>query len=144
MSAVLFICGRYAGRSLMAEALFNSAARQRGLKIRAESAGTDPAKHPHDVVVDAMRERGLDLSQARPKTLTNEMVLRTNRVITMGCDPDSSSCPALLLADVEDWELPDPNGRAIEEVRAIRDEIGQRIEELLSRLRPGAGPEGRP
>lgn len=131
---VLFVCVRNAGRSQMAEALFNAVAAQRGLPLRAQSAGTMPARQVHPEVVVVMRELGIDLSFQRPRLLTNEMVSNARKVVTMGCAVDASACPAVFLRDVEDWGLPDPEGRGIEEVRAIRDVIRQKVEALIAFL----------
>ena len=113
----------------MAEALFNSLADGRG---EAQSAGTIPGGAPHPVVVEAMREVGIDVAGHRGQLLTDEMVRSANRVITMGCAVDDQACPAVLYTDVEDWGLPDPKGQPIEHVREIRDEIRSRVEALLS------------
>jgi arsenate reductase (thioredoxin) len=132
MSDVLFICVHNAGRSQMAQALFNREAQQRGLPWRAESAGTEPAPGVHPKVLQVMQEVGLDLSQQRPRVLTTEMADRARRLITMGCATDS--CPALFLKDVEDWGLPDPKDRELEEVRAIRDLVHRKVEDLVEFL----------
>ncbi|MGH2541653.1 MAG: aquaporin, partial [Ardenticatenaceae bacterium] len=131
---VLFVCIQNAGRSQMAKALFNRMAQKRGLRVRAESAGTMPADAVHMNVVKAMRECGIDLSEETPKLLDDETVDGSRRVITMGCQLDADACPALFLDDVEDWGLPDPAGKTFEEVRAIRDEIARRVERLIETL----------
>ena len=118
----------------MAKALFNRMAEERGLRLRAESAGTEPSGKIHDNAVEAMRERGLELSEARPKMITNEMVERAQRVITLGCAVEATACPAVYLKEVEDWGLPDPAGKSIEEVRTIRDAVAQRVERLIASL----------
>lgn len=135
---VLFVCVRNAGRSQMAEALFNAMAAQRGLPFRAESAGTMPARQVHPEVVAVMRELGIDLSSQQPRLLTNEMVSNARKVVTMGCAVDASACPAVFLRDVEDWGLPDPEGRDMEEVRAIRDMVRQKVEALVGTLSPAS------
>ena len=134
MSYVLFVCVHNAGRSQMARALFNRMAADRGLPLEAGSAGTDPADRLHDNVVEAMAEIGIDLSNARPVTLSNEMVEAAVRVITMGCAVDDAQCPAIAMRNVEDWGLPDPAGRSAEEVRAVRDRIAERVEHLIDSL----------
>lgn len=134
MSDVLFVCVHNAGRSQMAKAMFNRLASERDLALRAESAGTEPGDGVHDIVAEAMREMGFDLRAERPKLLTDEMVEQAQRVITMGCAIDSEACPAIFLRDIEDWGLPDPKGQPIAEVRAIRDVIGDKVEELLREL----------
>lgn len=136
MSDVLFVCVHNAGRSQMAKALLNQMARERGLALRAESAGTVPADHVHENVVEAMKEVGLDLSGEKPRLLTNEMVERSRRVITMGCAVDAAACPAVFLKGVEDWELPDPKDQGLSDVRAIRDAIREKVEYLLASLEP--------
>jgi arsenate reductase len=131
MSEVLFVCVHNAGRSQMASVLFNRAAADRGLAARAESAGTIPADGVHPNVVDSMRELSLDISNARPVLLTDEMIEAAERVVTMGCAVDGDACPAILLKDVEDWGLPDPKDAPPEVVRVIRDTIVKRVSQLL-------------
>lgn len=131
MKHILFVCVHNAGRSQMAEALFNRMARELGVPAEAESAGTEPAAGVHPEVIEVMREVGIDLANRRPKLLTNEMVERADKVITMGCAPDASACPALFVKDVEDWKLPDPKGLPPERVRKIRDEIQERVAGVL-------------
>jgi arsenate reductase len=125
---VLFVCVHNAGRSVMAEALFNRLAAG---GAEAVSAGTEPGGAPHAEVVEAMREIGLDVSEHRGSLLTDAMVAAADRVITMGCAVDQATCPAILYADVEDWGLPDPKGQPMEQVRKIRDEIERRVHDLL-------------
>ncbi|MBI4297499.1 MAG: arsenate reductase ArsC [Chloroflexi bacterium] len=134
MSDVLFVCVHNAGRSQMAQALFNRLAQERGLPLRAESAGTEPGQRVHANVVAAMREVGLDLSAKKPKLLTNDMVEKARRVITIGCAVDEASCPAIFIKNVGDWGLPDPRGKPLAEVQAIRDEIRLRVEALIGTL----------
>jgi len=131
MSNVLFVCVHNAGRSQMAKAIFNDLARRRGLSLRAESAGTEPADHIHPNVLQVMAEIGLDLAPERPQFLTDAMVQEAQRVITMGCAVDASACPAILYKGVEDWGLPDPRDQPLEKVRAIRETIRQRVEALF-------------
>ena len=130
MKRILFVCVHNSGRSQMAEVLLNSMA---GGKAVAESAGTEPGEAVNPVAVKAMAELGLDMSGARPKLLTQEMVDRADRVIIMGCSVEES-CPALFLPNVEDWGLEDPSGKALEKVREIRDEIARRMRALLEDL----------
>jgi arsenate reductase len=131
---VLFVCIHNAGRSVMAEALFNRLA---GDRAEAVSAGTEPGGSPHPEVVEAMAEIGLDVSGHRGVLLTDELVASADRVITMGCAVDEAACPAILYAEVEDWGLPDPKGQPIERVREIRDEIERRVAELAESLTVG-------
>jgi arsenate reductase len=127
---VLFVCVRNAGRSQMAAALLE---KMTGDAVRVLSAGTQPADDVHPNVVAAMREVDIDLSQARPRRLEDDTVREADVVITMGCGDE---CPFYPGKRYEDWDLPDPAGRPIEEVRAIRDEIERRVRGLLGSLSP--------
>ena len=126
---VLFLCVHNAGRSQMAAAF---AREHGGGSIVAESAGTMPSERVHPVVVEAMLERGIDLSGAAPKLLTDEMANEADRAITMGCAIEDV-CPAGLV-ETEDWALEDPSGKPIERVREIRDEIERRVRALLAEV----------
>jgi arsenate reductase len=114
----------------MAEAFFNHLAKGKAVAI---SAGTQPAAHTDSNVVKAMREAGIDISNQRPKMLTFEMLQDAERVITMGCSVEEA-CPATLVP-TEDWELEDPEGKPIEEVRQIRDKIKAKVEELIREIK---------
>ena len=131
---VLFICVHNASRSQMAKALFNRMAEERRLDLRADSAGTIAAERVHPEVVIVMGELGIDVSRELPKLLTDDMLEDRPRVITMGCAVDSEACPSLRLEDVVDWGLPDPKGRPLNEVRAIRDQIRQLVQALLQEI----------
>jgi len=124
---ILFVCVENAGRSQMAQAF----AEKFGLK--ASSAGTVPSNRINPVVVEAMRERGINLSKKSPKMLTAEMIDRARLVVTMGCSVEEA-CPKPMLAAMQkklvDWHLDDPKGRSIEEVRRIRDDIEQRVRKI--------------
>jgi arsenate reductase (thioredoxin) len=124
MKYVLFVCTQNAGRSQMAQALFERHAPE---DVRAESAGADPTDRVHPVVAEAMREIGIDVSDRRPKKLTLEMQLHADWAITLACGAKCPYVPSV----VEDWDVSDPAGRPIEEVRLIRDEIEQRVTDLL-------------
>jgi arsenate reductase len=121
---VLFVCTQNAGRSQMAEAFFNLKAPP---DVRAESAGQRPLTRVWPEVVEAMREVGLDLAGRRPQTLTREMQLHADWAVTLAC---GASCP-FVPSTVEDWDIADPAGRPLAEVREIRDEIARRVGELL-------------
>jgi len=133
LTTVLFVCGHNAGRSQMAETLLNAAARAHGFAVRAESAGTGPADRINPAAREAIEELGLSMEGQGPKVMTQEMVDRADRIITMGCGVDVAACPARFLV-TEDWGLDDPAGQPVETVRRIRDEIRQRIEALLEEL----------
>ena len=130
MSHVLFVCLHNAGRSQMSKALFERAANGRHT---AESAGSvaDPAGSVHPEVVEVMRELGIDLAGRRPQPLTDELAQRADVVVTMGC---GDACPYIPGTRYLDWDLPDPKGRPLEEVRATRDEIARRVEALVDEL----------
>ena len=110
----------------MAEAFFNQMAKG---KVKAISAGTKPAAHTDKGVVKAMREIGIDVSKQKPKALTMEMIEKADRGITMGCGVEDA-CPASFVP-TGDWELDDPEGKSMEEIRKIRDTIRDRVETLL-------------
>ena len=128
MAHVLFVCLHNAGRSQMSQALFERTA---GGEHTAASAGTTPADRVHAEVVDVMRELGIDLADRRPQLLTRELAADADIVVTMGCGDE---CPYIPGKRYIDWDLPDPKGRPLNEVRAIRDDIGRRVSELLDEL----------
>ncbi|MGH2853133.1 MAG: low molecular weight phosphatase family protein [Solirubrobacteraceae bacterium] len=128
MATALFVCLHNAGRSQMSQALFERAANGRH---RALSAGTTPAEHVHPEVVEVMRELGIDLSDRHPQLLTRELAEQADVVVTMGC---GDQCPYIPGKRYIDWDLPDPKGRPLVEVRATRDEIARRVGELASEL----------
>lgn len=133
MKTVLFVCVHNSGRSQMAEAIFNELAKG---KTRAVSAGTQPAEDVNPVVVEAMREIGLDISANRPKLLTVDMIEGADRMITMGCGADAGAlCPASFI-ETEDWALEDPKGKGIETVRKIRDDVKTRVAKLIEEVIP--------
>jgi protein-tyrosine-phosphatase len=129
MRKVVFVCVHNSGRSQMAKAFFNKMAKGKAVAI---SAGTDPATQVNSVVIEAMREAGIDLSHQKPKMLTFEMLQDAERVITMGCSVEEV-CPATFVP-TEDWELDDPEGKPIEKVRRIRDRIKAKVEGLVKEL----------
>lgn len=125
---VLFVCVHNAGRSQMAAALLESAAKRR---VRVRSAGSTPAREIHAGVREALAEVGLDVSKEFPKPLTTDAVREADVVVTMGC---GDACPVFPGKRYLDWELPDPAGKPVEEVRVIRDEIDRRVRGLLAEL----------
>jgi len=126
MNVVLFACVHNAGRSQMAAAWFNGLADP--AKARAISAGTDPGSRVHPEVINAMNEVGVDLSTAGTTRLTTEVAQQAQMLITMGC---GDQCPVVPGVRRDDWPLEDPKGKPIAQVRAIRDDIRQRVEALL-------------
>jgi len=131
MKVVLFVCVHNSGRSQMAEAFFNQLAKG---KAQAYSAGTQPADTVNSVVVEAMREVGIDISGNKPKALTMDMVEKADKMITMGCGAEAEAvCPASFV-ETEDWSLEDPEGKTLQQVRRIRTEINNRVVKLLAEL----------
>ena len=128
MAKVLFVCLHNAGRSQISRALFEQAADGRH---EARSAGTTPAGRVHPEVVEAMREVGLDVSGQTPQKLTDDLGRWADVVVTMGCGDE---CPFIPGKRYLDWDLPDPKGRPLEEVREVRDEIDRRVASLLAEL----------
>ena len=124
MKYILFVCTHNAGRSQMAQAFWKRYAPD---DVRAESAGQKPAEAPWPEVVEAMREVGIDISKERPKKLDLEMQLHADWAITLGC---GGACP-YVPTRVDDWDVPDPHGRRMDEVRAIRDELEARMLDFI-------------
>ncbi len=127
---VLFVCVHNAGRSQMAAGFLIALG---GGRLRVLSAGSEPADRINTVAVAAMAEAGIDITRATPKTLTTDAVLESDVVITMGC---GDTCPIFPGKRYEDWDLDDPAGQGIDAVRAIRDEIRDRVERLMAELLP--------
>jgi len=137
VKVVLFACVHNAGRSQIAAALFNQLADP--ARARAISAGTAPGDHVHPVVLDVMREVGIDLSNVTPQKLTDALAREAQVHVTMGC---GDACPYVPGARVEDWPVQDPKGQPIETARAIREDIARRVSDLIARERVGRGAEG--
>jgi arsenate reductase len=136
MANALFVCLHNAGRSQMSQALFERAANGRH---GARSAGTTPGDRIHPEVVEAMRELGIDLADRQPHRLTSEDAEWADVVVTMGC---GDKCPYIPGRRYLDWDLPDPKGQPLDAVRATRDEIAARVEELVAELdQASAAPE---
>ncbi len=131
MAHVLFVCLHNAGRSQMSQALFERAA---GGRHTAASAGTTPADRVHPEVVQVMGELGIELAGRTPRLLTHELAEQADVVVTMGC---GDQCPYLPGKRYLDWQLEDPKGRPLDEVRATRDDIADRVEALASQLDAG-------
>ncbi len=127
MTTVVFACVHNAGRSQMAAAFFNALTDP--ARARAVSAGTAPAVAVHPEVVTVMREVGIDLAAARPSRLTDELAAHAQLLVTMGC---GEACPFVPGLRREDWNLPDPKGQSLEQIRAIRDDVRRRVERLVA------------
>jgi arsenate reductase (thioredoxin) len=128
MATALFVCLHNAGRSQMSQALFERAA---GGRHRALSAGTTPGDRVHPEVVEVMRELGIELGDREPKLLTRELAEQADVVVTMGCGDE---CPYIPGKRYLDWDLEDPEGRPVDEVRETRDEIDRRVRQLVDEL----------
>jgi len=126
---ILFVCVHNSGRSQMAQAFVNKLATGR---VRAISAGTEPAEEIQPMVVKVMREVGIDISHQKPKRLTPEMIEPADRVITMGCGVEGV-CPATSV-ETEDWDIDDPRGKPLEKVRKIREQTRAKVLELLEKI----------
>jgi arsenate reductase len=128
MKRVLFVCVENAGRSQMAEAFAKAYGKG---KVGATSGGTMPANEVNPRVVQVMREKGIDLSDNKPKLVTSQMVQEADMIIVMGCSAEGF-CPTTLLPKVVDWRIEDPKGKPIEKVKEIRDEIENRVRMLIN------------
>ena len=126
MKKILFVCAENAGRSQMAEAFFKKLGPENIVPI---SAGTIPSTKVNPIVVEAMNEIGIDISNQTPKSISDDMI-KDSTTVNMGC-MDKESCPALFVDDIVVWQIPDPKGKSIEEVRKIRDTIQSNVEKLI-------------
>ncbi|MGD0329774.1 MAG: arsenate reductase ArsC [Nitrososphaeria archaeon] len=127
---VLFICVGNSGRSQMAEGFFNSMSPE---SYYAVSAGTKPAREVNSLVVEVMRERGIDISGNKPKALESWMYTDAEKIILMGCDEDA--CPAPVRGKVEKWQVDDVRGKPIEDIRRVRDNVEGKVKILLNQLK---------
>lgn len=127
---ILFVCVENAGRSQMAEGFFKKYAPD-GFKTL--SAGTKPSYQLNPMVVEAMKEVGIDISKQKSKELTDEMIRDSDNVVNMGC-MDKNFCPTMWIPKVIEWNLEDPKGKSIEKVREIRDEIEKRVKEVVAEI----------
>lgn len=125
---ILFLCVHNAGRSQMAAAFAREIG---GDRIAVHSAGSAPGEILNPAVVNAMREKGIDISGESPRPLTDEMGHRADVVVTMGC---GDACPVYSGKRYLDWELPDPVGKSLDDIRHIRDDVEQRVVELIDEL----------
>ena len=128
MKKVLFVCVENAGRSQIAEAFANKYGKA---DVVASSAGNKPADKVNPTVVEAMKEKGIDISMNKPKLLTFQMAQDADLIITMGCN-DQGICPGPFFKPTIDWKLEDPKGKTIEKVREIRDEIERKVQQLIA------------
>lgn len=127
---ILFVCVENAGRSQIAEGFFNKHAPE---GYKAISAGTKPVSQINPIAIDVMKEVGIDISDQKSKDITEEMMRNSTKIVNMGC-MERESCPTLFLHNLIDWNMEDPKGKSIEKVIEIRDEIEQRVKELVADL----------
>jgi protein-tyrosine-phosphatase len=130
LKKILFVCVENAGRSQMAEGF---AKHYGNSKTETISAGTMPSGEINPLANQVMQEKGIDISKSKPKPITNQMVQEADTIIVMGCSAQGF-CPAPLLGKVTDWNIEDPKGKPLEEVRRIRDEIEKRVKELVEEV----------
>jgi len=128
---ILFVCVENAGRSQMAEAFFKKYFR---VKFNVISAGTTPSSELNPVVVQVMKEIGIDMLEQSPKILSNSMIENSHKIVNMGC-VDEESCPSIFVKDVIDWNVSDPKTQSIEQVRIIRDQIKSKVLNMIDSLK---------
>ena len=127
---ILFVCVENAGRSQMAEAFFRKFASSR---FNVSSAGTNPSSQLNPIVIQVMKEVGIDILNQHPKILSNFMIKNSSKTVNMGC-MDKESCPSLFVNDVLDWNVSDPKEKSLDEVRIIRDTIKSEVMNLIKTL----------
>ena len=128
---ILFVCVENAARSQMAEGFFNKSPPE---GYKAVSGGTKPVSQINPVVINVMNEVGIDISNQKSKEITEDMMRNSFKTVNMGC-MDKESCPTIFLPNVLDWNLEDPKGKSFEKIREIRDEIDQRVKELVASIK---------
>ena len=127
---ILFVCVENAGRSQMAEAFFRKFTPK---DIHVSSAGTTPSSHLNPIVIQVMKEIGIDMVNQQPKILSNSMIENSSKTVNMGC-MDKESCPLLFVKDVLNWNIPDPKEKPLNEVREIRDKIKSEVLNLIKTI----------
>ena len=127
MKKILFVCVENAGRSQMAEAFFRKYM-PKGFEVI--SAGPKPSNHVNPIVLQAMKEIGIEIKNQKPKLISQQIINESETTINMGC-MDKESCPVLFMKDILDWQIPDPKGKSLEEVRIIRDQIEKKVMDLV-------------
>lgn len=131
---VLFVCVHNSGRSVAAKLIFNHRVQKLGLDLKAESAGTNPAKHINTAVVNALQSFGLNASNEIPKQLSDELLENDPKVIIMGCQIETNMCPALMMQNVEDWALPDPATMSESQIISLIHEIARKVNTLIQSM----------
>jgi len=133
MKKILFVCVENAGRSQMAEAFFK---KHLPSGFQPISAGTKPAARVNPIVIQAMNEVGIDIENNSPQNISQQMIDEAEITVNMGC-MDKESCPTLFLKDIDDWQIQDPKGKPIEQVREIRDQIEQKVKDFIVTITKG-------
>jgi len=128
---ILFVCVENAGRSQMAEAFFKKYSK---IKFNVISAGTIPSSELNPVIVQVMKEIGIDMLEQSPKILSNTMIENSHKIVNMGC-VDKESCPSIFVKNVVDWNVSDPKTQSIEQVRIIRDQIKSKVLNMIDSLK---------
>ena len=132
---VLFVCTHNAGRSVAAKTIFNDRAAKLGLEMRAQSAGTTPGERINRAVQRVLESLNLDASREVPRLLTDDMLEGGPRVVTMGCEVDADTCPAVNFAEVDDWALPDPSKMSSDdEIVPLIHDIARRVNTLIQEM----------
>ena len=132
---VLFVCVHNSGRSKMAEYIFNFLAKEYNKPFYAYSAGTEPSEKVNKRVVNIMNKKGYDFLFVKPRKLTNELIIRADNVITMGCGIDSKSCPSIYGKKIIDWGLGDPYDMTENQIEELYSEIYKLVDQLLSKMK---------
>jgi arsenate reductase len=130
-NTILFVCIENAGRSQMAEGFFRKYAPDGYEPI---SAGTKPTSQINPLAIQVMNEVGIDISRQKPKDITEDMIRNSTKIVNMGCMDDKSFCPTIFIPNVVEWGIEDPKGKPIEKVGEIRDDIEQRVKQLVTDL----------
>ncbi len=133
MKKILFVCAENAGRSQMAEAFFNRYAQEKGLNWIAESYGTIPAKEVNPRIIEAMREKGIDLISAKPRRFVPEKIREYERVVSFGCLVKTAFNPDVQKR-IEEWHIDDPSDKSLEEIKKIRDDVENKVVNLIKSL----------
>jgi arsenate reductase len=127
---ILFVCVENAGRSQMAQGFAEALGKGR---LEVYSAGSRPSSHINPLVIEAMKEKGIDLSSRHPKGLNDLPPVEMDYLVTMGCE---ETCPAVLAKKIIEWQIPDPKGKPIDEIRRIRDMLEAKVKNLLKEVEP--------
>jgi arsenate reductase (thioredoxin) len=129
--SILFVCVENTGRSQMAEAFFKKYAPS---EYEATSAGTQHTSQINPLVVQVMKDVGIDITNQKPKAMTEDMIRNATKIVNIGC-MDKNFCPTLFIPKVSDWGIEDPKGKSTEKVKEIRDEIERKVKEIVEEMK---------